>query len=198
VAEPELDPDADITLMRRIRDGDDRALGELYDRHGGLVFKVARAIVGGDADAEEVTMDAFLQVWRGAARFDPARGSARAWLATMARSRALDHVRSRERRHAVHARAAERGEDGVAVQVARAAPTDHRAMATEIRSELDRALAHLSVDQRRAIELAYFGGLSQSEIARRLGEPLGTVKTRIRDGMRSLRERLAIASGGSA
>lgn len=198
MAGPELDPHVDIALVERIQDGDDRALGELYDRHGGLVFKLARAMVGGEADAEEVTMDVFLQVWRDAVRFDPARGSVRGWLAMVARSRALDHMRSRERRYAAHARAAVRSGEGVAVDVAQAAPADQRAIAAEIRSHLDRALAHLSADQRRAIELAYFGGLSQSEIARRLGEPLGTVKTRIRDGMRSLRERFASAPGGSA
>jgi len=142
-------------------------------------------------------MDVFLQVWRGAAGFDHTRGSARTWLAMVARSRALDHVRSRDRRQAAHARAAERVGEGMAVEVSPAVAADQRTLASEIRTALERALSDLSPDQRRAIELAYFAGLSQSEIARRLDEPLGTVKTRIRDGMRNLRDRFATTGGRS-
>ncbi len=184
--------------MARVREGDDRALGTIYDRHASLVFTVTRAIVGGEADAEEVSGDVFVQLWNQGDRFDPTRGSLRLWLATIARSRALDHVRGRDRRQAAHLRSAERDAHGVAVEIAGTEPTDERTIVSEIRDALDRGLADLNVDQRRAIELAYFGGLSQSEIAVRLGEPLGTVKTRIRDGMSKLRECFAPTRGVSA
>lgn len=172
----------------RVAQGDHAALGVLYDRHAGLVYKLARAVTGTAGDAEEVTTDVFLRVWERADTFDPGRGALRAWLATIARSRALDRVRARGRRDDAHARAAARSESGAAVELARIEPTDDRAYVSQLRGTLERALGDLNSDQRRAIELAYFSGLSQSEIAKRLGEPLGTVKTRIRDGMRHLRE----------
>jgi RNA polymerase sigma-70 factor (ECF subfamily) len=174
--------------MLRVGAGDEGALSELYDRHASLVFNLARAVVGDDPDAEEATEDVFLQLWTGADRFDPARGTLRAWLATMTRSRALDLVRARERRQATVERAAARDEGGVAVVLSEPAGADESVLRVEVRDALDRALAMLNDDQRRAIELAYFGGLTQSEIAEHLAEPLGTVKTRIRDGMARLRD----------
>lgn len=179
---------SDAELVRRVRAGDDRALGELYDRHAGLVFNLARAVVGAEADAEEVTEDVFVQLWTSAERFDPERGALRSWLATLTRSRALDRVRARKRHQATLERAAAADEGGVAVALSEPAPADQSALASDLRSALDGALSVLSPDQRRAIELAYLGGLSQSEIAERLSEPLGTVKTRIRDGMARLRD----------
>jgi RNA polymerase sigma-70 factor (ECF subfamily) len=106
----------------------------------------------------------------------------------MTRSRALDLVRARERRQATVERAAARDEGGVAVVLSEPAGADESVLRVEVRDALDRALAMLNDDQRRAIELAYFGGLTQSEIAEHLAEPLGTVKTRIRDGMARLRD----------
>ncbi len=179
----------------RVLQGDERAMGTLYDRHATLVYKLTRTIVGGDADAEEVTTDVFVQMWERGTTFDPSRGSFRGWLATMARSRALDHVRSRTRRHDVHVKAAHKDSEGTAVDMGSIQAPDHQAHISRIRDELDDALDHLNPDQRRAIELAYFHGLSQSEIAARLGEPLGTIKTRIRDGMGKLKDRFRVGGG---
>lgn len=179
---------SDPELVLRVRAGDDRALSELYDRHAGLVFNLARAVVGTEADAEEVTEDVFVQLWTSADRFDPNRGALRSWLATLARSRALDRLRAAKRQRATLERAAAADEKGMAVTLSEPDRADASAMASEVRAALDGALSILNPDQRRAIELAYLGGLSQSEIADRLSEPLGTVKTRIRDGMARLRD----------
>ncbi|MDX1492697.1 MAG: sigma-70 family RNA polymerase sigma factor [Longimicrobiales bacterium] len=179
----------------QVLQGNERAMGTLYDRHAPLVFKLTRTIVGGDADAEEVTADVFVQLWERGDTFDPERGSFRGWLATIARTRALDHVRSRKRRHETQVKASRRDESGTAVEMGTTPAPDQQAHVSRIRDDLDDALENLNPDQRRAIELAYFHGLSQSEIASRLGEPLGTIKTRIRDGMGKLRD-LFRAGGG--
>lgn len=192
---PRIEPETDAELMARVGKGDERALGELYDRHSSLVYTLAHAIVHRSADAEEVTEDVFVQVWTTSDRFDPGRGALKSWLATIARSRALDHVRARKRLHSAHDRSAAADADGMAVRPAEPEPTDAPVLRDEVRSALDRALSNLNADQRHAIELAYFGGLSQTEIADRLDEPLGTVKTRIRDGMKKLRDAFA-GSGG--
>jgi RNA polymerase sigma-70 factor (ECF subfamily) len=171
----------DHALVQRMAAGDERALGELYDRHGRAAYALACAIVGERADADEVVVDVFGQAWRAAAQFEPARGSVGSWLATIARSRALDLVRARGRR----SRALERATQ-LSVESG-GEPADRTVERTEARGLVTRALADLPEPQRRAIELAYFDGLSHSEIAAQLGEPLGTVKTRIRDGMAKLR-----------
>jgi RNA polymerase sigma-70 factor, ECF subfamily len=171
--------------------GDERALGELYDRHGSTVYAVARAIVGERADTEEVVVDAFGQAWRTAGQFDPARGSVTAWLATITRTRALDLVRARGRRSKALTRAAQENEAGFAAPVAANAAPDRDVERKETRQLVTRSLRELPDAQRRVIELAYFGGLSHSEIAAELQEPLGTVKTRLRAGMEKLREALS-------
>lgn len=178
----------DHALVQRIAAGDERALRELYDRHGRAAYALACAIVGERADAEEVVVDVFGQAWRAAGQFDPARGTVGSWVATIARTRALDLVRARGRRSRVLERAAALSDDGVPE------PADRDVERAEARRLVTRALTDLPAPQRRAIELAYFGGLSQSEIAAQLGEPLGTVKTRIRDGMAKLRTLLGEGS----
>jgi RNA polymerase sigma-70 factor, ECF subfamily len=181
----------DAALVARAATGDERALGELYDRYGAMAFSLACAIVGERADAEEVVADTFAQVWRSAAGFDPARGSVAAWVATIARSRALDLVRSRRRRARVLEEAAVVTDEGEALVLAPSLePADRNAEMTETSVLVRRSLADLPAPQRRVIELAYFGGLSQSEIATQLSEPLGTVKTRMRAGMEKLRQAL--------
>jgi len=181
----------DSALVAQAATGDERALGELYDRYGGMAFSLACSIVREHADAEEVVADAFAQVWRSAAGFDPARGSVAAWLATIVRTRALDLVRSRKRRARVLEEAAVVTDEGETLVLA---PTfeaaDRGAELTETSAIVRRSLAELPPPQRRVIELAYFGGLSQSEIAAQLSEPLGTVKTRMRAGMEKLRQSL--------
>ena len=181
----------DSAVVALAASGDERALGELYDRYGGMAYSLAAAIVGEHADAEEVVADAFAQIWRSAAGFDPARGSVAAWIATITRTRALDLVRSRKRRARVLEDAAivtDEGETLVLAPTLEAA--DRSAELSETRAIVQRSLAELSGPQRRVIELAYFGGFSQSEIAAQLSEPLGTVKTRMRAALEKLRQSL--------
>ena len=182
----------DLELMERIEGGDDRALGELYDRHGAVMYSLARSIVSEPADAEEVVADAFLQIWRGAQRYDRGRASVGAFLAVVTRSRALDVVRARRRRNAAADRAAAWNEGGPAGALSASDPAPDRALElSETYAVVRRALDALPESQREVILLAYFGGYSQSEIAALLSEPLGTVKTRVRTGMQKLREVLS-------
>jgi RNA polymerase sigma-70 factor, ECF subfamily len=181
----------DSPLVSRAASGDERALGELYDRYGGMAYSLACAVVGEHADAEEVVAEAFAQVWRSAAGFDPARGSVAAWIATICRTRALDLVRSRKRRARVLEEAAVVSDEGEALVLAPSMESaDRGAELIETSAIVRKSLAELPELQRRVIELAYFGGLSQSEIAAQLSEPLGTVKTRMRAGMEKLRQAL--------
>lgn len=192
-------PVPDHHLVGRMSEGEDAALGELYDRYGKTLYALALAIVREPADAEEVVVDAFGQAWRQAGAFDPLRGSVGAWLATIARSRALDTVRARGRRARAHERAAQLSDEGLATPVAALGPDPARgAERGEARRLVAEALAGLPEPQRVAIELAYFEGLSQSEIAARLAEPLGTVKTRMRAGMEKLRGLLSPLLEGAA
>ena len=183
-------PTSDTDLITRAAGGEERAMAELYDRYGPVLYAVAYRIAGQRADAEEVVLDTFAQAWREAARFDAARGSVAGWLTTIARSRALDLVRARSRRERITATAAaERPDSSPAMGGWRADPSSGVDYA-ERRKQVQLALEALSPPQRNAIELAFFEGLSQSEIAERLQEPLGTIKTRVRLGMQKLREYL--------
>ena len=173
-------------LIARTAACDAEALAALYDGTAHLVHGLALRIVGDVGAAEEVTADVYLQVWRQAARYDPARGAPLAWLLTLARSRAIDR-----RRSAVGGVVA-REQLATAVEIASGAPGPEEVSAVaERRRTVRGALARLVPEQRQALELAYFGGLSHGEIAAALDEPLGTVKTRIRLGMIRLRETLA-------
>jgi RNA polymerase sigma-70 factor (ECF subfamily) len=181
---------ADRELVARAAIGDERAVSELYDRYATVVYTVAYRIVGQRADADEVVVETFAQAWRDAARFEASRGSVAAWLTTIARSRALDLVRARGRRERLAASAAVNGlANGPVADSGAAAPAD-RAEDEERRRMVRHAIDTLSPPQRQAIELAFYEGLSQSEIADRLNEPLGTVKTRVRLGMQKLRDAL--------
>ena len=183
---------SDRALVERMTAGDDRALGELYDRHGATLYALAVAIARERADAEEIVADALGQAWRTASQFDPGRGSVGAWLATITRSRALDLVRARGRRARALARAAGASGEGLAVPLAAPAEApERRVERQEARQLVGRWLAELPEPQRRVIELAYFTGLTQTEIAAELRKPLGTVKTRMRAGMEKLRDSLA-------
>ncbi len=187
---------SDTTLVARVAAGDEAALGMLYDRHGNLAWSLARSILSDAAEAEEAVSDAFLQVWNRSATFDPGRSSVEGWLCMIVRTRALDRLRARKRRHAAVDRSAAADTQGFAAPIADAAVTPDAAIDTADRGRAVRAaLDSLPAPQRRALEMAYFGGLSHSEIAQALNEPVGTVKTRIRSGMEKLRTLLAAYVG---
>ncbi len=166
------------------------ALRSLYKNYGGLVFGIALRIVGDAATAEEVTQDVFLRAWRNAASYSGEKGSVATWLGRIARNRALDALRSAKSRGALARDDWSELEDDRAL-----APED--AMDIESRAaEVRAAVSKLPEAQRVALSLAFFRGMSHSQIAAELGLPLGTVKSRIRDAMRALREKLG--EGGSA
>lgn len=181
----------DAALMRRIADADETALAAFYDRWVQPVYSLVVAILKDADEAEDVVEEAFWQVWQRAASYDASRGTVRTWLLTIGRSRALDRLRSRNRRR----------EDAVdAITDLRDPAPDPLldAEGTERREIVRRALAMLPDDQRIALELAYFRGMSQSEIGDFLGEPLGTIKTRMRLGLQKLRSALVVLAEGGA
>jgi RNA polymerase sigma-70 factor, ECF subfamily len=173
------------SLIARCAEGDQEALAALYDRTAAQINGLALRILGDRELAEEVTGDVFLQAWRVAASYDANRGSPLAWLLTLARSRAIDRLRS----GAVQRRLTNSLDETITVVAPGDGPEGDAAAAQRCRV-VKNALTQLGERQRRAIELAYFGGLSHGEIAREIGEPLGTVKTRVRLGMTRLRELL--------
>jgi len=178
------DTDFDQTCMQRVRAGDQRALEQLYDRHSGLMYSAAMRILGRVPDAEEALQEAWVQAWNRADSYDPARGAVAAWLLTLVRSRAIDRLRSRGSR--------QRTEQALAAQPVREAVDEVPANAVQrqLQERVNAALAALGPQQRQVLELAYFGGLSQSEIAAQLSAPLGTVKSWARQGLLKLRELL--------
>lgn len=183
-------PPSDLDLVRRMAAGNESAVATLYDRYGTVVYAVVYRIVGQKADAEEVVMEAFAQVWRDARRFEAARGSVAAWITMISRSRALDHIRGRDRRERLNTSAAQEDQSLAPAMGSWGADPGHQVEQAERKIRVATALESLSPVQRQAIELAFYDGLSQSEIAERLNEPLGTVKTRVRLGMMKLREAL--------
>jgi RNA polymerase sigma-70 factor (ECF subfamily) len=162
----------------------------VYDRYGQVMYAVAYRIVRQPGDAEEVVADAFAQAWRDAGRFEAGRGSVAAWLTVITRSRALDLVRARTRRERITDTAQRSDPESALGMGTPGASPDAAVEAKERERRVAEALADLSPPQRAAIELAFFAGLSHCEIAERLNEPLGTVKTRVRLGMQKLRESL--------
>jgi RNA polymerase sigma-70 factor (ECF subfamily) len=170
----------DMRLVARIRAGDQSALSELYDRYSSVVYGVALRILQDTGAAEDLLQDIFLQLWRKPEAFDSSRGSLGGWLAVIARQRSIDKLRQRKPESDI--------EDCVI------------ASGTDLRDEIERSLVidkvrvvmnEMSPDQRTAMEMAYFEGLTHTEIAEKTGEPLGTIKTRIRSGLQMLRARFA-------
>lgn len=177
--------DADVDLLHGVRRRDEDALAALYDQYGGLVFTLAFRLVGDRDLAEEVMQDVFLRCWHGIEQFDAARGPFAAWLMGVTRNRAIDVLRGRQHQARLRESASLPSESADE-------PHAHdEADAIAARQSIQSALVELSQPQREAIQLAYFRGLSQAEVADHLGQPLGTVKTRIRDGLRRLRGLLA-------
>ena len=173
-------------LIARIARGDQSAFSQFYDAHAGLAFGLIRRIVRDKEAAEEVLQEVFWQVWREAASFDPARGGPEAWLVMRAKTRAIDKLRSIRRKEQTFVAPVDEGSAPGADPRA-----DDPAVVAADRSLVEGALGRLPDAQRRVIELAFFGGLTQTEIAARLGEPIGTVKTRARLGLERLRGLLA-------
>lgn len=190
----------DARLAQAIARGDDAAIGRVYDWYGSLVYSVARRILGNDAEAADATQEVFVNLWKRAAQFDSTRGSLAGYLLTMARTTAIDRLRHRRARPAapLTAGGGEQDESGVPAMPAPGAPPDEYCNITEARARVAAALALLPLEERRVLELAYFEGMSQSEIAAHTGAPLGTVKGRARNGLRRLREALPPDLGGAS
>ena len=170
-------------LIKGMAAGDRDAFAQFYDRHAPLVFPLILKIVRERAEAADVLQEVFWEAWQGAAGYDPERGSPEAWMVTRARSRAIDRIRALRRRSETFVAPADE-----ALTAAPDDPARDAAVRAEERGILRNALDRLPEAQREVIELAYYGGLTQTEIAARLKQPLGTVKTRIRLGLERLRE----------
>jgi RNA polymerase sigma-70 factor, ECF subfamily len=178
---------SDEALVAQIARGDEQALGAFYDRFGRTVFSLALRVVRNAQVAEEATQEAFLAVWRSADEYRASRGSARTWLLTIAHRRAVDRVRYEQRRVAAN----EPLDDTTQAQIRQTLPSaEDEAWVAFERERLVRALAQIPDAERELIELAYFDGYTQSQLAERLGLPLGTVKRRTFTGLRRLRELL--------
>jgi RNA polymerase sigma-70 factor (ECF subfamily) len=175
------------SLLLRVADGDQRSFAELYDRIAPRVLGLIKRLLIDHSQSEEVAQEVFLEIWRTATRFDPSRGAALSWVLTMAHRRAVDRVRASQSSHDRDIKIGIRDVDREYDQVAES---------VEIRIEherVKRAMTQLTELQREAISLAYYGGYSHSEVAKILAIPIGTVKTRLRDGMIRLRDEMGVA-----
>jgi RNA polymerase sigma-70 factor, ECF subfamily len=175
-----LSDEAVVALVAR---SDEVALGELYDRFGRIAYGLAVRVLRDPGLAEDAVQEAFLQIWRGAERFVPERAKASAWIMTLVHRRAVDLVRREERRRA------EPLDDASAVAGVEGSAEDLAWLRFE-RERVQAALSRLPDQQREALELAYYGGFTQSELAERLGQPIGTIKSRMFAGLTRLRELL--------
>ena len=178
--------DNDRALVARIESRDADALALLYDRHSARLLGLAQRILGDTGEAEEVLQEVFLHVWKAAATFDASRGPVLAWLLVATRSRSIDRLRSRRPQWSAGVRSLEE-----APETASREDLEADAAGREWEAQCRAAIAELPEEQRRALELAYFEGLTHQEIAQRTATPLGTVKTRVRLGLMKLRERIA-------
>jgi RNA polymerase sigma-70 factor, ECF subfamily len=178
-------------LIKRVADGDQSALTTLYDSTSRLVFGLILRVVTDRSSAEEVLLDVYTQVWRQASTYDSKRGAPLAWLMTIARTRGIDRLRSGKHEHQN-----KESLDAIGEITSSTASPEADSLTAERRQLVRSALDTLSAEQREVIELAYYSGLSHSEIALKLGQPLGTVKTRTRLGMMKLRDMLRPALEG--
>ena len=187
-AEPETAADALGGLLRRVARGDEQAFEALYDAVVGPVYGVVLRVLRDPAQSEEVTQEVMVEIWKQAPRYDAARGSARGWVLTVAHRRAVDRVRSAQastdREDRVAARDVDRAFDVVSEEV------EHRLEAEQVRRSLD----VLTALQRESVELAYYGGYTHRQVSEILGIPLGTVKTRLRDGLIRLRDEMGVVA----
>jgi len=175
-------------LLEQVAQGDKQAFSELYDLVSPRVFGLIKRLLRDHAQSEEVTQEVFLEIWQTATRFDPNKGGATTWIFTMAHRRAVDRVRASQSSRDRDVRVGIRDHK---------VDYDHVAETIEVRLEherVEKAMARLTELQRQAVTLAYYGGLSHSEVAEKLSVPIGTVKTRLRDGMIRLRDELGVTS----
>jgi RNA polymerase sigma-70 factor (ECF subfamily) len=168
---------ADISLVSAIRSGDENAMGRLYDRYSSIVYSVALRVLGDTGRAEDVLQEVFMQLWRNPGVFDSSRGNLGAWLAVIARNRAIDLIRKRQPETDI-------ADVIVSVEPDMAGDAERARAMEKVRG----ALGDMPAAQRSALEMAYFEGLTHTEIAAKTGEPLGTIKTRIRAGLLTLRK----------
>jgi len=180
----------DAVLVQRIAVGDRQAFAELYDRFSGPLYGTALRVLRDPAEAQDVMHDAFVTLWEKAGTFETSRGSAFSWAVTLVRNRAIDRVRTRRRRAELLAESLP-ADLGYVEDSAESSAGDSASSSDEARA-VRAAVAKLPVEQQRALELAFFGGLTQEEIAQKLSEPLGTIKARIRRGLLKLRDSLAL------
>ena len=168
---------ADASLLSAIRSGDENAMALLYDRYSSIVYSVALRVLGDTSAAEDVLQEVFIQLWRNPGLFDSSRGSLGAWLAVIARNRAIDALRQRHPETDI-------GDVIVSVEPDMAGHAERARVMEKVLG----ALGAMPRAQRSALEMAYFEGLTHTEIAAKTGEPLGTIKTRIRAGLLALRK----------
>ena len=184
---PDFEKVSDAQLVTAIARFSEVALAEVYRRHGGAVFGLAKRVMGNATEAEDVTQEIFLRLWNQPDRFDPARGSLRSFLLAQAHGRAVDAIRSSNSRRRREARDA--------FDTARSSyDMQHEVWDMAVADQVSTAMGSLPVEERRAIELAYYDGCTYREVAQLLGQPEGTVKSRIRNGMR--RMRAVLVDGG--
>jgi RNA polymerase sigma-70 factor, ECF subfamily len=179
-------PDRDVELLKRIAQQDNNAFAEFYDRHATLLFSVASKILREPGDAEDVLQETFVLIWEKAASFDPKLGKASSWAAVLVRNKAIDRIRASQRRSRLN------DEAGAEMAIARETDsTVNEAVHGHDKAKMiQTAIVELPEEQRHAIELAFFSGLTQHEISKKLNQPLGTIKARIRRGMLKLRDQL--------
>lgn len=178
-----MQPVPDSTLIERMMAGDEGALSAIYDRYSAMLFGMLVRILRDEQAAEEVLQDIFMQLWRNAAQFDAQRGALSSWLLVIGRNRAISRLRGKASREVLEE------EDGDYANVFVSAQNlEDEASRAQLRNNITAALGSLPAEQRQAVELAYFEGMTQSEIASRTGAPLGTVKTRVRTAMQSLKQ----------
>ena len=178
--------DRDIELLRQIAGGDRTAFAEFYDRHATLMFSIASRILNDPGEAEDVLQVAFVHIWETAGKFDPKLGKASSWVAILVRNKAIDRVRASQRRM----RLAEAAGAEQATVVSAPDSANETLYGHDQARLIQSVIVSLPVEQRQAIELAYFSGLTQDEISKKLQEPLGTIKARIRRGLFKLRDQL--------
>jgi RNA polymerase sigma-70 factor (ECF subfamily) len=186
MSEPVLDLERDIELLRRIGNGDRTAFASFYDQYSGLLFSIAVKVLNDTKEAEDVLQEVFMQIWNKADAYNPLLGKPASWAVTLTRNKAIDRIRASQRRSKLLEQITV--EANVSPDLS---PSANEKLHGKENAEMIRSVvAALPPDQRRAIELAFFTGLTQDEIAKNLQEPLGTIKARIRRGMLKLREKL--------